>query len=228
MAAAALWVLDDAYWHREPGTAVGDHLVSGLVPVALAALLALAYPRLRPGARAVAALTAGLLMLVVGVVDGFRHVAVDRLGGDDVTAIFCGAAGAALLVLGVSVSWRSRRLDQRPLRRYLRRALIGAAAALAVVFVVMPVAFAIMANHKARAPMHKVDLGRPHVDVSLTTSDGLRLAGWYVPSRSGAAVIAFPGRRGPVRHARMLVRHGYGVLLLDRVSPRAALPPRSP
>jgi uncharacterized protein len=38
----------------------------------------------------------------------------------------------------------------------------------------------------------------------------------YVPSRNGAAVIAFPGRNGPVRHARMLARHGYGVLLLDR------------
>ena len=49
MAAAALSVLDDAFWHREPGTALGDHLVSGLVPVALAVLLALAYPRLRPG-----------------------------------------------------------------------------------------------------------------------------------------------------------------------------------
>jgi len=80
----------------------------------------------------------------------------------------------------------------------------------------MPVAFAIVANHKARAPVERVDLGRPYLDVSLTTSDGLRLAGWYVPSRNGAAVIAFPGRKGPVRHARMLVRHGYGVLLLDR------------
>lgn len=54
------------------------------------------------------------------------------------------------------------------------------------------------------------------VGVSLTTSDGLRLAGSYVPSCNGAAVIAFPGREGPLRHARMLVRHGYGVLLLDR------------
>ena len=80
----------------------------------------------------------------------------------------------------------------------------------------MPVAFAIVANHKARAPVARADLGRPYVDVSLTTSDGLRLAGWYVPSRNGAAVIAFPGRSGPLRHARMLVRHGYGVLLLDR------------
>ena len=50
----------------------------------------------------------------------------------------------------------------------------------------------------------------------LTTSDGLRLRAWYVPSRNGAAVIAFPGRSQPVPHARMLIRHGYGVLMLDR------------
>jgi hypothetical protein len=67
MATATLWVLDDAFWHREPGTSLGDHLVSGLVPVALATLLALAYPRLRSGARAAAALAAGPLMMVVGV-----------------------------------------------------------------------------------------------------------------------------------------------------------------
>ena len=49
LAAGALWVLDDAFWHREPGTAPSDHLASGLVPLALAALLAFVYPRLRPG-----------------------------------------------------------------------------------------------------------------------------------------------------------------------------------
>jgi hypothetical protein len=216
MAAAALWVLDDAYWHREPGTSVGEHFASGLVPVALAALLALAYPRLRPGARAAGALTAGALMIVAGVVDGARHVAVDRLSGDDVTALLAGAAGALLLALGAAVLWRSRRLDERPPRRYLRRALVGAGAALAGVFVVMPVAFAIVVNHKARAPVEQADLGRPHLDVALTTSDGLRLAAWYVPSRNGAAVIVFPGRKGAIAQARMLVRHGYGALLLDR------------
>jgi dienelactone hydrolase len=52
--------------------------------------------------------------------------------------------------------------------------------------------------------------------VRLITSDGLRLRAWYAPSRNGAAVIAFPGRSQPVPHARMLVRNGYGVLLLDR------------
>ena len=49
-----------------------------------------------------------------------------------------------------------------------------------------------------------------------TTSDGLELEGWYVPSRNGAAVISFPGRAGTQKQARMLVRHGYGVLLFDR------------
>jgi len=216
MGAAGLWVLDDAFWHREPGTAVGDHVASGLVPVALAALLAVAYPRLRAGARAAAALTAGPLIIVAGVVDGVRHVAVDQLAGDDVTAILAGVMGVVLVGLGAMGLWRSRRLDERPSRRYLRRTLLAAMAALAGVFIVMPVGFAIVVNHKARAPVARADLGRPYIDVWLKTSDGLRLAGWYVPSRNGAAVIAFPGRSGPVRHARMLVRHGYGVLLLDR------------
>lgn len=37
-----------------------------------------------------------------------------------------------------------------------------------------------------------------------------------MPSRNGAAVIAVPGREGSQRPARLLVRHGYGVLLFDR------------
>ena len=37
-----------------------------------------------------------------------------------------------------------------------------------------------------------------------------------LPSRNRAAVIVVPGRSGPAAHARMLARHGYGVLLFDR------------
>ena len=51
--------------------------------------------------------------------------------------------------------------------------------------------------------------------MTIRTSDGLDLAAWYVQSRNGAAVISYPTRRGKLPHARMLVRHGYGVLLLD-------------
>ena len=58
-------------------------------------------------------------------------------------------------------------------------------------------------------------LGAPHENVSFTTSDGLRLHGWFVPS-NGATVISFPGRKGPQKPARLLVSEGYGVLLFDR------------
>jgi alpha/beta superfamily hydrolase len=59
-------------------------------------------------------------------------------------------------------------------------------------------------------------LGIAYENVTFTTSDRLRLQGWYVPSKNGAAVIAFPGRKGPQNQTRMLARHGYGVLLFDR------------
>ena len=71
-------------------------------------------------------------------------------------------------------------------------------------------------THTARAFVPAVELGKRHQNVSFTTSDGLELSGWYIPSENRAAVIAFPGRSGPQRPARMLAGHGYGVLLFDR------------
>jgi hypothetical protein len=50
--------------------------------------------------------------------------------------------------------------------------------------------------------------------VAVTTSDSLGLAAWYVPSTNRAAVVLFPGA-GRAKEAHMLIRHGYGVLLLE-------------
>jgi uncharacterized protein len=216
IAVVAIAVIDDAFLHPETGTAAGDHLVSGLVQLAIAAVLAFAYPRMRPGGRGVAAIACGVLALTAGVADGFRHVAVDRLAGDDLTAMLAGLAGAGLVGLGAFTLWRTRRLDERPLRRYARRALLAALAGAAAVFILLPTAIAIVATHRAREPVEAADLGRAHQPVAFTTADGLRLSGWYVRSRNGAAVIVSPGRRGPLDHARLLARHGYGVLLFDR------------
>jgi uncharacterized protein len=216
VAICAIAALDDAFVHPEPGTTAGDHLASGLAPAGVALVLALLYPRMRAGLRATVAIVCGVLALTAGVADGFRHVWLDRLAGDDLTAMLAGLSGAALVGLGVMTLWRTRRLDERPRRRYLRRALVAAGAAVAGLFVVFPVAFAIVATHRARAPADAVELGRPYEPVSFTTRDGLGLVGWYVPSRNRAAVILSPGRAGPARQARMLVGHGYGVLLFDR------------
>jgi hypothetical protein len=216
VALAAFAAVDDAALHPEPGTGAGDHVAAALVPVAAAALLALAYPRLRAGIRAAIAIACGVLAATAGVADGLRHALIDHPTGDDFSVMLAGAAGAVLIVLGLRLLWTSRRRDERPLRRYARRAAVAVAAASAALLVLFPSAFAIVATHRARATVAAADLGRPYRDVAFTTADGLRLVGWYVPSRNGAAVIVTPGRTGPLRQARMLVRHGYGVLLFDR------------
>jgi pimeloyl-ACP methyl ester carboxylesterase len=56
-------------------------------------------------------------------------------------------------------------------------------------------------------------------DVVLTTRDGLRLAGWYVPSSNRAAVVLLHGagstRSNVLDQAEVLARHGFGVLAVD-------------
>ena len=73
-----------------------------------------------------------------------------------------------------------------------------------------------MVTHAARATVPTADLGAPYDEVEFTTTDGLRLKGWYIRSRNGAAVISFPGRASSQKRAKLLARHGYGVLLFDR------------
>ena len=48
----ALHVVDDNFVQPNPGTSAGDHLASGLIPLAILAFVAGLYPRLRAGARA--------------------------------------------------------------------------------------------------------------------------------------------------------------------------------
>ena len=86
---------------------------------------------------------------------------------------------------------------------------------LGVYWVVLPVGIALMATHRPREAAETVDLGRASQPVTLRTSDGLDLRGRYVTSRNGAAVIVFPGSASRAAQARALVRHGYGVLMLD-------------
>jgi hypothetical protein len=211
----ALHVLDDNFLNPEPGTSAGDHLVSGLVPLTALALAAAWYARLRAGARASLAIVLGAFGVVSGL-EGWHYGLEVGLSGDDYTGIVALPAGALLIVTGVVTLWRSRRLDERLPRRYVRRALMGAA----ILLVGFPLMYGFLygygATHLSRAVVPEAELGVAYEDVKFRTNDGLELEGWYVPSRNGAAVISFPGRSGPQKQARMLIRHGYGVLLFDR------------
>jgi fermentation-respiration switch protein FrsA (DUF1100 family) len=63
------------------------------------------------------------------------------------------------------------------------------------------------------------DSGIAYVDATFTTSDGVRLSGWYIPSMNGAAMVVLHGasstRSAVLDQAAVLARHGYGVLLYD-------------
>jgi hypothetical protein len=213
--AIGLHVADDSFLQPQPGTSAGDHLVSGLLPLAVLVLAVVAHPRLRPGVHAAIALPLGVLGVAVGL-EAVHYMREVGLSGDDYTGLLAIPAGLSLLGLAAVTLWRSRRLDDRRSWRYVRRALIAAAGIVVTLQVVVPLGMGYAFTHLARAVVPAADLGAPHERVTLHTSDGLELEGWYVPSRNGAAVIAFPGRKGPQNRTRMLVRHGYGVLLFDR------------
>jgi uncharacterized protein len=215
LAVIAVHVLDDNFIQPQPGTSAADHLVSGLFLTTLVLGFAAAYPKLRAGLRASLALTFGIFGITAGL-EAVYYAREVGASGDDYTGFLSIPAGVLLIGIAVVTLWRTRRRDDRLGRRYLRRILVGVGAVLVAYFVIFSLMFTYVLTHAARAVVPPAELGAPYQKVAFTTSDGLRLRGWYVPSKNRAAVIAFPGRRGPQRQTRMLVRHGYGVLLFDR------------
>jgi hypothetical protein len=216
VAAIALHVLDDSFIQPEPGTSAGDHLVSGLVPLAALALAAVAYPRVSGGWQALIAALVGIFGIVAGI-EGWHYTREVGASGDDYTGLVALPSGVVLVLLAVVTLWRSRRKDGSRPRRYVRRTLIGLAAVIVGAALVIPFMMAYAYTHLGRAVVPDPKLGgAEYENVKFETSDGLELEGWYIPSKNGAAVIAFPGRSGPRKPARFLARHGYGVLLFDR------------
>jgi uncharacterized protein len=196
-----------------PGVHREDHVLAVVVPAAILALCAELYPRMIAGVRASMCLLLGAFALVSGA------VAIERLRVEGMSAsALCGilplVAGAVLLVTGVRIAWVSRKRGGPLWWTILRRAIVVVLSLLVVYWVVLPVGMAIVATERPRVPVKAADLGRPYEAISLVTSDGVKLGGWYVPSQNHAAVITFP-REWTIRQARMLAEAGYGVLLLD-------------
>jgi|tagenome__1003787_1003787.scaffolds.fasta_scaffold20955315_2 dienelactone hydrolase len=210
----AVHLVDDNFVQPQPGTSARDHLVSGLVPLAVLALAAVAYPRLSGGGRAAVALVLGVFGILAGS-EAAYYTLDPGPSGDDYTGLLSILAGLTLVVVGAVTLWTTRRRDGSRFRRYARRCLIGVGSIVFGFYIVLPLGVSYVSTHVGRLPANGVNLGGRAEEVTFTTSDGIRIAGSYIPSQNGAAVIAFPGRSGPQAHARMLARHGYGVLLFD-------------
>lgn len=113
------------------------------------------------------------------------------------------------------ISWRSWRF-------WLRLGAFGLLALVVIFYIARPVILADQFTHPPRAPLNGAsprDVGLGYQDVTLTTSDGIRIAAWYVPGANGAAIVLVHGigsnRAGMLPVAAMLARHGYGLLLID-------------
>jgi len=215
--AITLHLVDDSFLQPEAGTAAGDHLVSGLVPTFALLGAAWAYPRLRPGPRATVGIVLGAFGVVAGASEAGYHLMTGEPSGDDYTGLLALLAGVLLIAVGAVTLWRTRRLAESRRRRYIRRSLVAVAAGVVALEIALPILIAYGYTHFGRSFVPHADLGVSHQDVTFETVDGLKLAAWYVPSRNRAAVVVFAagGRSGAQAHARMLARHGYGVLIFD-------------
>lgn len=211
----AAHVLDDNFLQPQPGTSARDHLVSGLVPLSVLLVVAALYSRARPGLRGSLAIALGLFGVVTGI-ESVYYLDAGRLSGDDYTGLAAIPAGLGLVIVGAMTLWRSRRVEHTLPRRLVRRFVVTVVAFIFTYVFFGPFLIAYVLTHSARAFVPTYSIGAPHEEVTFTTADGLRLHGWYIPSKNGAAVISFPGRKGTQAPARMLARHGYGVLLFDR------------
>ena len=93
VAAIAVHIVDDNFVQPQPGTSARDHLVSGLVPLAVLAFAVVAYPRLSGGGRAAVALVLGVFGIVAGS-EAVYYTIDPGPSGDDYTGLLAVCAGA--------------------------------------------------------------------------------------------------------------------------------------
>jgi dienelactone hydrolase len=209
--------LDDAVVHRQPGVGLGQHAVAVLLAILTGGVAIAVFGRLRPGLRSAIAGALGVVALANGVMH-VSHVRADTVAASDVTGVLAAVAGILLLGLAATIPFIHRGARAATAgRRWRNRALAAPAGLLALIFVVAPIATAVVDSHKWREPIPPTPHG--YDSVTFDAEDGLRLHGWFHPSRNGATVLVVHGgngdRRGALAHARLLERRGFGVLIYD-------------
>ena len=168
----------------------------------------------RLGDRACGRLAAALGILAWAVGAGFVPYLVKH------GASLVAAAGVVELLAGVVLAVAGTVVGTRG-RRPSRRIGAGVGTLVAAVIVVLVVAPAVAATNVPHADLGATPASRglAYETVTLTTDDGVRLAGWYLPSTNRAAVVLLHGagstRSDVLDEAAVLVRHGFGILLVD-------------
>lgn len=209
---ALLHAFDDAFLLPGGGVPLTQHALAAGIALVSSVVAIWRFPSLRPGVQSGLAFVFGALALVNGG-RHVHHVLNDALTANDVTGLAAFAAGVVLVGLAAWIPFAHRGSGSWP-----ARLLVPPAGLAFVVLVLAPVGMGIVDIHS----LHR-GIGSPpsaaYKTVHFTAADGVRLEGWYRPSRNGATVLMISGgggnRRSTLRHARMLDRHGYGVLVYD-------------
>jgi dienelactone hydrolase len=217
LGAVGVRVADDAFLQRAHGVAVGDHLLSGVVPLTCLAVAAWVVCHSSGALRGLVLLLAGLFG-VVGGMELFVETGATAGGvqSDDLTGALSIAGGVVLVAASFHSIWTTPRRRGSAAAHTARRGVVTLGVWVSATVIVFPVGLGYFATHASGPGLTSApDVGARVSKVGFESSDGLDLTGWYVPSSNGAAVIVVPGRSG-VDHARLLAEHGYGVLLLNR------------
>jgi pimeloyl-ACP methyl ester carboxylesterase len=208
LAALAVHVVTDALIDDTVVRALG-----AIAAIALAPALFAVFLRRGRLARTLLAGVLGAVATAVGLALYAAPVALAGVSGSDYTGLLLTAAGLVLVGLAFRVALRGRR----------RRIKLVAIPVLIVVlvWVIFPALFAgivTSAPHPTVADARTLGL-RGARDVTFMAADGVRLAGWYVPGRNGAAVVLMHGshnsRADTLRHLRLVVAAGYAALAYD-------------
>ena len=154
----------------------------------------------------------GAVAAVVGT--GFLPFLIKGgLSVTSVAAVLAATAGTVLGVGGAVIASEHTHIARRA------GAIFGTV--LGMVVVAWVAAPAVAATNVPRPQIRATPASRglAYESVVLVTSDGIRLAGWYVPATNGAAVVLRHGagstRSSVLDEAVVLARHGFGVLLVD-------------
>jgi len=213
-AALLLHITDAWVWHVTSKTDLGRRAVLIALIAALGLSLWESERRLEGRASAVIRLATGLFALIVIGPILVSHI--DKIGfeGSAVTGSVALGGAAMLVTVGAKSLIQSG-------RRW-RKLLALPIAFLLLQFLVLPLSSAVLVSNAARPPLGDLtpsEMGLSFEEIAITLADGTPLAGWYVPSQNGSAVILRHGsgstRINTLDHAEFLAAAGYGVLMMD-------------
>jgi uncharacterized protein len=161
----------------------------------------------------IALIALGVVSVSAGVALGAHRVSVAGVDVIGLVGYLAFGAGLVAVVTGI------RRVTSG--LRWWWHVSVDIALVVVVVVAVSVVAPALLATNVPPTPNRGAlgDVGLAGEDVRYADVQGTELAAWYVPARNGAIVImrhgASANRSQSLRHAKVLVAHGYGVLITD-------------